>query len=185
MAFMVGMMMFGACLGCQQSDGGSGEPCANLQDCGIAGEVLCLDQHCQEFDTLAGYGSAVIAISFPQNLYNGASSGRIYLLHPELSTGAPLGCEEIQDATVLPEDLAQNPLTANPKYVVFDWSSGGTFFPDILVAFVRPSAQVVVVVQAFALLNAEGSVRALGCTDSDLTISKDQATSATVSMTAR
>jgi hypothetical protein len=70
----------------------------------------------------------------------------------------------------------------NPRNLRLHWQSGGTFFPDNLIQFIRPAESIVFAVEAYEDILGEGDITAVGCYDGEeveeewvpISISKDQ-----------
>ncbi len=161
----VGFASWALLQGCGATSDSSKDPCAEQADCGGPGEGLCLDGECLRFDESTGYCKAIMALSFGRDMYQSAASCNIYFFHYRSPDNDTISCEKLLASDMLkhPEEL--NQLTAEPKYLVFNWSYGGTYFPDNLVQFIRPSQSAVVLVEAFSQLNAQGVKTAEGCVE--------------------
>ena len=163
--------MFGA--GCSSPGSGSGEPCDLPVDCGPAGDAACVDGECLTYDESSGHGGAVVDLSFGRDLHSIAASGYVWFLLRETANGSLKSCRDFLDGSTTPRDLTVNPLQENPKYLVFHWDTGGTFFPNNLVQFIRPARGVIAVAEGFQFLHGEGDLTSIGCTDG-IEIVKDQ-----------
>lgn len=106
-----------------------------------------------------------MALSFHRDLYDIAASVNIYMLHNVTPDGGTLDCSRILSREIDPSSSAVNSLVVNPRYLMLHWQSGGTFFPDNLVQFIRPAESIVAVVEAYEFINAEGDLTALGCVE--------------------
>ncbi len=171
-------------LGC---GGGSqpaeGEPCDLPADCGRLGDALCVDGHCRVFDEASGHGSAKVDLSFGRDMYQAAASGQVHFLAAGLPGGGELACADLLADPDRLVDPALNRLRSQTKYLVFNWSHGGTFFPDNLIQFIRPAESVLVLAEGFSKLDCQGQRTALGCTEAAV-IRADETTELTVALTA-
>ena len=157
--------LLGLLTACGASEDVNKDSCSSQADCGGPGQGLCLDGECLRFDDDTGYAKAVMALSFGRDMYQSAASSYIYFFDGKMSDGGSLSCEDLLDSQILVDSEKLNQLTAEPKYLVFNWSLGGTFFPNNLVQFIRPSEDAVVFVDCFSQLNGKGVRTALGCKD--------------------
>lgn len=141
------------------------DACSSQADCGGPGSGICVSEECIRFGENTGYAKALIALSFGRDMYQSAASGYLYFLHDKLADGSSLTCEQLlsSEKDVISEEM--NRLTVEPKYLVFNWSHGGTYFPNNLVQFIRPSASALVFVEGFSQLNGQGTKTSVGCTD--------------------
>jgi hypothetical protein len=135
------------------------------------------------FDEVLGYGSVKLDLSFGRDMYQSAASGQVHFLAAGLPDGAALACADLQADPDRLADPALNRLRSQSKYLVFNWSHGGTFFPDNLVQFIRPADSVLVLAEGFSKLDCQGQRTALGCTEA-VVIRADETTELTVALTA-
>lgn len=149
--------------GCGSPKPIEGEPCGIAADCGNVGDALCQAGQCMVYDEASGYGSAKVALSFGRDMYQVAASGYVYFFHPQLPDGQSLTCDDILEGRLDLDDPALNHLTSRPKYLVFNWAHGGTYFPDNLIQFIRPAEGVVAVAEGTSQLDGQGPRTALGC----------------------
>lgn len=169
-------------LGCGGgSQPAAGEPCDLPADCGQRGDALCIDGRCRVFDETIGYGSAKLDLSFGRDMYQAAASGQVHFLAAGLPAGGALACADLQADPDRLTDPALNQLRSQAKYLVFNWSHGGTFFPDNLIQFIRPAEGVLVVAEGFSKLDCQGQRTALGCTAAEV-IRADETTELTVAL---
>jgi len=149
--------------GCGSQKPIEGEPCTLATDCGPVGDALCQTGLCRVFDEASGYGTAKVDLSFGRDMYQVAASGYVHFFQEQLPDGQILTCDRIlsgqQDLTA----AELNRLTVQARYLVFNWAHGGTFFPDNLIQFIRPSAGVLAVAEGYAQLEGQGPRTALGC----------------------
>ena len=66
-----------------------------------------------------------------------------------------------------------NQLLYNTKYLVFNWISGGNFFPSNPIQFIRPAESALAIVEAYKNLNGQGALTAIGCTQ-EITVLEDR-----------
>lgn len=170
--WLMATMWLVAC-GCGSRKPVPGATCHTFEDCGAPGDAVCIDGRCRVFDNQAGHGNAVVALSFHRDLHEVAASGVVRFIHHRTASGSGLRCEDILQGTVNLASAEINPLHAQPKYLVFHWTGGDGFFPDNLVQFIRPAEDVLAVAEGFELLNREGDLTAIGCTEGQ-TIVKGQ-----------
>jgi len=140
-----------------------GPPCQHARDCGASGEAMCIELHCVFFDPGASLASASVDLSFGRDMYQAAASGYVHVLWGDLSDGAPVLCEDILAGALALDDPRLNPMHASPKYLVFNWTSGATFFPDNLVQLLHPGPDLIVAAEGFAQLQGGGTRTAVGC----------------------
>ncbi len=158
-----------------------GAPCQVLADCGPAGEARCLALRCVPFDPTVGLASARVDLSFQRDMAYAAASGYVHVLWGALSDGSPLDCAEILSGALTLADPRLNPMQAAPKYLVFNWTGGGTFFPDNLVQLLHPGAGLVVAAEGYSQLQGQGVRTALGCSQG-IDLASDQVTDVSVSL---
>ena len=159
--------------GCASENPVLGEPCDIAETCGPMGDAACVDGYCHIYDENSGYGGAIVSLSFNRDMYEAAASTYIYFLLDRMADGGTLDCQRILNQQVDPASPDVNSLVMNPKYLILHWTSGGTFFPNNLIQFIRPAGPMVAVAQGWEFLNGEGDLTALGCNDQE-TIIKDQ-----------
>jgi hypothetical protein len=159
--------------GCTSENPVPGEPCDAAETCGPAGDAACIDGYCHIYDGNTGYGGAIVNLSFNRDMYEAAACTYIHFLLDRMADGSTLTCQRILSQEVDPASPEANSLVMNPKYLILHWASGGTFFPDNLIQFIRPSGSLVAVAQGYEYINGEGDLTALGCNDEE-TILKDQ-----------
>jgi len=159
--------------GCTSENPVPGEPCDAAETCGPIGDASCIGGYCHIYDESSGYGGAIVSLSFNRDMYEAAASTYIYFLLDRLADGSSLDCQRILSQEVDPASPQINSLVANPKYLILHWTSGGTFFPNNLIQFIRPAGSIVAVAQGYEYLNGEGDLTALGCND-EQTITRDQ-----------
>ena len=150
------------------------QPCTYAEECALVGDAVCINEACQIFSDLDGYGRAIINISFDYDIPpSGISkSGYVRFIHKQQADGRILGCADIIAGNVDLDDSTINTLQASPKYLVFNCC--GSFFPDILIQLIRPTNDVIAVVQGYDALNGGGNLNAIGCLDQDLNIITEQ-----------
>lgn len=146
-------------------DSNEKDPCSLQADCGGAGEGLCVDEQCIRFSENTAYAKAVMDLSFGRDMYESAASANVYFIHAEAPDGKVLSCSDLLTMDIKGDSAQLNQLTAEPKYMVFNWSHGGTFFPDNLVQLIRPSERALVLVEGYTQLMAKGVISAVGCVD--------------------
>ncbi len=167
--------------GCGGTAPVEGIPCGQPADCGPAGDALCVDGHCRIFDLDSGHGSAKVNLSFGRDMYQIAASGYVHFLLAVTPDGQSLSCDQILDGRFDPFDPLANRLSEQPRYLVFNWMQGGTYFPNNLVQFLRPAEPVLAIAQGFAQLDGQGPQTAIGC-QPDLVIQLEQTTELTISL---
>jgi hypothetical protein len=150
------------------------QPCTYAEECAPVGDAVCLNEACQIFSDLDGYGRAIINISFDRDipLSNISKSGYVRFIHKQQADGRFLGCADIIAGNVDLDDRTINTLQASPKYLVFN--AGGSFFPNILIQLIRPANDIIAVVQGYEALNGGGNLNAIGCLDQNLNIITEQ-----------
>jgi hypothetical protein len=151
--------------GCTSENPVPGEPCDAAETCGPAGDAACVDGYCHIYDENSGYGKAIVALSFHRDLYDIAASVNIYTLYYIMPDGSLLDCSRILSKEIDPSSITVNPLVMNPRNLRLHWQSGGTFFPDNLIQFIRPAESIVFAVEAYEDILGEGDITALGCYD--------------------
>ena len=159
--------------GCASENPVPGEPCDAAETCGPAGDATCVDGYCHIYDDNSGYGGAIVSLSFNRDMYQAAASTYIHFLLDRMADGSTLNCQRILSLEVDPASPQVNSLVVNPKYLILHWASGGTFFPDNLIQFIRPTDSLVAAAQGYEFLNGAGDLTALGCNDEE-TINRDQ-----------
>lgn len=159
--------------GCGTENPVPGEPCDVAESCGPVGDAICVDGSCHIYDNDAGHGGAIVALSFNRDMYEMAASTYVHFLFNRMADGTTLDCDRILSREVEPSAATVNSLVVNPKYLILHWESGGTFFPNNLIQFIRPAESIVAVAEGYEFLNGEGSLTALGCKDEE-TIVKGQ-----------
>lgn len=170
--------------GCGQTEGPvEGQACLLPSDCGPAGDALCLAGICRVYDEQSGYGTATVNLSFGRDMYQVATSGYIHFLLVDQPDGSKLTCDELLSGAVDPHGDGLNRLTVNPKYLVFHWISGGTFFPNNLVQFIRPAQGVLAVGEGYAQPDGQGPLTAIGC-KADLSIQLEGSTEFSIQLAA-
>lgn len=170
-AFVFAILLGASILGCGGGGSVAGQPCQSALDCAPAADAACIDGSCLVFSDTQGYGSAVVDLSFARDIPAVPSSGKVWFIDTRRAAGAAIGCADIMNGSVVIDDQQLNPLTSQPKYLVFNCC--GTYFPDNLIQFVRPSNSVLAIAQGYERLEAQGAVLAKGCTEG-ITITKDQ-----------
>ena len=158
---------------CGSSSAVPGEECQSAQECGPAGNAICVDGICRLFDEQIGFGSVVVDISFPREMINVPSSGYVRVIFPSLPDGNAISCEDVMSGGMNLEDPKLNHLQSSPKYLVFNCC--GTFFPNNLIQFLRPAQGALLIVDGYENLNGEGKLKALGCV-AEVDITKDEVT---------
>lgn len=149
--------------GCSSAGSGPGGECSRALDCGPTGDAVCVAGDCLVYDESSGYGGAIVDLSFGRDMHKIAQSGYVWIIMSELASGEPLTCDDILAGADLRAESV-NPLQVNPKYLRFNWGdSGGTFFPNNLIQFIRPASDVLAAAEAYQLLNGEGDLTAIGC----------------------
>lgn len=146
--------------GCEPA--GTAQPCSSAGQCAPAGDALCLDGNCLLFAS-EEYSSLVVNISFPRDMTPLPVSGRIFLFDRRRADGAEVSCQQLLNASQLPDDPALNTLLAQPRYLVFNCC--GTYFPNNLVQFIRPVSQALLLGEGFSQQQAQGRRLAAGCLD--------------------
>ncbi|MFN2164728.1 MAG: hypothetical protein ACK2U9_00525 [Anaerolineae bacterium] len=169
--------------GCGSEKPIQGEPCAVATDCGNVGDAVCQAGQCLVFDEASGYGSAKVALSFGRDMYQVAASGYVHFFHPQMTDGRTLACEDILGGQLGVDDPLLNRLTSRPKYLVFNWAHGGTFFPDNLIQFIRPAEGGVAVAEGYSQLEGQGPRTALGC-KAEQTIQREETAEFSIQLTA-
>ncbi|MBN2498700.1 MAG: hypothetical protein JXR96_29180 [Deltaproteobacteria bacterium] len=139
-----------------------GLPCSSADDCGQKGLAMCVGGECTVFDESSGFGSATVNLSFYRE--RAGTSGHIYFILGKTADGHQLGCEEITSGEIDLQVETVNHLRTEPKYLLFHWT-GGTFFPDNLIQFIRPATGAMAIAEAYSQPNCEGVLTAIGCTD--------------------
>ena len=167
------VMLLVLAAGCGSENPVPGESCDIAETCGPVGDAMCVDGYCHIYDDNSGYGGAIVALSFDRDMYEAAASTHVYFLFNRMADGSTLNCDRILSREVDPSSTSANSLVTNPKYLILHWQSGGTFFPNNLIQFIRPAESIVAVAEGYEFLNGEGDLTALGCKDQE-TISKDQ-----------
>ena len=129
---------------------------------------MCVAGACHVYDENDGYGSATVNLSFPRERI--AYGGFIHFLLATMPDGSQLSCDDVLSGNVDINGIEVNPLLINPdtglrgKYLVFHWT-GGTFFPNNLVQFIRPGEPIVAVAVGYSQANGEGVLTCIGCVD--------------------
>ena len=159
--------------GCSNPGSAEGVECSFARDCGEVGDAVCVGGNCLIFDDTSGYGGAVVDLSFHRDLYSIAKSGYIWFVLGETAGGTVMSCSDLLDGNRDLRENGINPLQVNPKYLIFHWDMGGTFFPNNLVQFIRPATGVVAVAEGYQNLEGEGALTAFGCQDG-IDIVRDQ-----------
>ncbi|MBW1871795.1 MAG: hypothetical protein JRJ19_07005 [Deltaproteobacteria bacterium] len=148
------------------------QPCNYAEECAPVGDAICIDEACQIFSELDGYGNAVINISFDRDMIEISKSGYVRIIHKQQADGRILGCADIIAGNVDLDDKTINTLQASPKYLVFNCC--GDFFPNILIQLIRPANDVIAVVQGYEYMDGGGNLNAIGCLDQGLNIIANQ-----------
>jgi hypothetical protein len=152
--------------GCGTENPVPGEPCDIAETCGPIGDAICVGGYCRIFDENSGYGQAIVNLSFDRDMpYQVAASVYLYILHNQMADGSQLTCGRILSREVLPAAEKTNSLIVNPKYLVLHWQAGGTYFPDNLIQYIRPSGSIIAVAEGYERERGEGDLTALGCAD--------------------
>lgn len=165
------LVLFSA--GCGSENPIPGVSCDIAETCGPVGDAICVDGNCHLYDENSGYGNAIVNLSFQRDMYEVAASVYIHILFNKMADGSALSCDRILSGEVIPSAETANSLVMNPRYLVLHWDTGGTFFPNNLIQFIRPAESIVAVTEGYEYLNGEGDLTALGCKDAE-TIIKDQ-----------
>jgi hypothetical protein len=114
-------------------------------------------------------------------MYQAAASGYVHVLWGALSDGGPVRCADILSGGLALEDPRLNPMHAAPKYLVFNWTGGGTFFPNNLLQLLQPGSDLVFAAEGFAQLQGGGARTAIGCSEG-IALIGDQVSDVTISL---
>ncbi len=142
--------------------------CDQAADCGDEGWSLCVSGACHVFDLSTGYASATVNLSFPRERI--AYSGYIHFILGTMPDGGVTTCDDVLQGRTDVNGQGVNPLLLNPetgargKYLVFHWT-GGTFFPNNLVQFIRPGEPVLAVAMGYSQGEGEGVLTCIGCSE--------------------
>jgi len=149
-----------------------GQPCGTALDCASVADGACIEGSCLVFSEAQGFGSAVVDLSFAREIPKVPSSGQVWFIDSRRATGVPVDCDDILNGSVALDDQALNPLMVEPKYLVFNCC--GTFFPNNLIQFIRPSESALAIALGYERLGAQGDLTTMGCSKG-IRIVKDQA----------
>ena len=132
--------------------------CVYPDECGAPGDAICVDEICRDM-TPDGHGSAIVAVSFDRDIPEVSKTGLIYFISSQAPNGSTLTCADVA-AGVDPAGRDINLLQTNPKMVVFNCC--GSFYPNILIQFIRPANDVLVVIEGYDGID---NLNVIGCTD--------------------
>jgi len=170
-AFVSTILLSVSIAGCGGGGSVPGQPCARALDCAPVADGECIEGNCLVFSEAQGFGSAVVDLSFARDIPQVPASGQVWFIDSRRATSGSIGCNDILSGSIALDDQDLNPLTSAPKYLVFNCC--GTFFPNNLIQFIRPSESVMAIALGYERLDAQGKLTTRGCTEG-IVISKDQ-----------